>query len=117
MKKYILVAAISLLGASGSALAQQDQSMTEGHLNQVDTDKSGGVSKAEYQSFMNAAFAKLDANGNGSLSATETSKVLTPAQFSSLDGNGNGSVDKQEFIAQVMKDFASADKSGDGELK
>lgn len=119
MKKYILSAAIALLCATGVARAQQAQTptMNEGELNQIDTDKNGGVSQSEYQSFMNAAFAKLDANGNGSLSATETSKVLTPGQFSSLDANANGSVDKKEFMAQVMKDFASADKSGDGELK
>ncbi|WP_246658518.1 EF-hand domain-containing protein [Mesorhizobium sp. GR13] len=79
--------------------------------------KNGAVSASEYQTFMNGAFTNLDANGNGSLSAAETSKVLTPAQFSTLDANGNGSVDKKEFMTQVMKDFASADKSGDGQLK
>jgi Ca2+-binding EF-hand superfamily protein len=66
---------------------------------------------------MTTAFAKLDANGNGTITVEETSKLLTPAQFSALDANGNGAVDRKEFMAQVMQDFASADKSGDGELK
>lgn len=117
MRKYILVAAIGVFSATGFAMAQQAQSMNEGQLNQLDADKSGGVSKAEYEVFMTAAFAKLDANGNGTLTIEETSQVLTPAQFAALDANGNGSVDKKEFMAQVMKDFASADKGGDGELK
>lgn len=117
MRNIVLAAAIAVLGANGVAFAQQGQQLSEGHLNQVDTDKSGGVSKGEYQTFMTAAFAKLDANGNGTLTVEETSQVLTPAQFSTLDANGNGAVDRKEFMAQVMKDFAAADRSGDGELK
>ena len=117
MRKFITVTAVCLFAATGFASAQQGQTMYEGHVTQLDSDKNGGVSKAEYQTFMTQAFVKLDANGNGTLTIEETSKVLTPAQFATLDANSNGAVDQKEFLTQVMKDFASADQSADGELK
>ena len=117
MKKLVLTAACCLLLGNGIAAAQQSPAMNEGQLNQLDSDKSGSVSKAEYQTFMTAAFTKIDANGDGSISVTEVTKILTPDQFSAMDGNGDKRVSRSEFMRQVMKDFAGADRSGDGQLK
>jgi hypothetical protein len=66
---------------------------------------------------MTESFAKLDRNGDGVLVESETAKVLTPKQLSSLDANKDGRASRNEFMNQVMKDFASADRSGDGHLK
>jgi hypothetical protein len=117
MHKTILATAVTLLVGSGLAIAQQAQSMHEGHLNQLDRNKNGGVSRAEYQTFMTAGFARLDSNGDGVLVESEGANVLTPEQLSSLDVNRDGRVSRNEFMTQVMKDFASADRGGDGQLK
>ncbi|PSJ60529.1 EF-hand domain-containing protein [Kumtagia ephedrae] len=117
MKKLALTAACVVFLGNGIATAQQAPAMHEGQLNQLDTDKSGGVSKAEYQTFMSAAFSKIDASGDGSISQDEVAKMLTPDQFSSMDANGDKRVSRSEFMGQVMKDFAGADRAGDGQLK
>lgn len=117
MRKFILTAACGVIFGSGIAVAQQAPAIHEGHLNQIDTNKSGGVSKAEYQTFMTAAFTKIDVNGDGSMTQSEVTKVLTADQLSSMDANKDGSVSRDEFMRQVMKDFASADRGGDGQLK
>jgi hypothetical protein len=117
MQKTILATAVSLLLGSSLAIAQQAPAMHEGHLNQLDRDKNGGVSRAEYQAFMTASFAKLDSNGDGIFVQSEVANVLTPEQLSSLDANRDGRLSRNEFMDQVMEDFASADRGGDGHLK
>nr|WP_246666080.1 EF-hand domain-containing protein [Aquamicrobium sp. LC103] len=66
---------------------------------------------------MTAAFAKLDANGDGFLGQNELSQITTAAQFASMDANGDGRVSRDEFMNQVMADFATADRGGDGHLR
>ncbi|GGE50297.1 calcium sensor EFh [Agaricicola taiwanensis] len=116
MRTILFATAISLLLGSSLAIAQQAPSMHEGQLNQLDSDKNGGISRAEYQTFMTGSFAKLDSNADGVLAQSEVANLLTPQQFSSLDANGDGRVSRNEFMNQVMKDFASADRGGDGQL-
>jgi len=117
MQKTIFAAALSLLIGSGLAIAQQAPAMHEGHLDQLDSDNDGGVSRAEYQTFMSAGFARLDSNGDGVLVQSELTGVLAPEHFATLDANGDGRVSRSEFMNQVMRDFASADRGGDGQLK
>lgn len=117
MRKTVLAAAIALLTGAGLAAAQQAPAMHEGHLNQLDTNNDGGVSKREYRVFMTESFARLDSNGDGVLSQTETAEVLTPQQFAAIDANGDGRAGRDEFLDQVMRDFAAADRGGDGHLR
>ena len=112
-----ILAAVALLIGSGLAFAQQAPAMHEGHLDQLDSDDNGGVSRAEYQAFMTAGFAKLDSNGDGVLVQSEVTEVLTPEQFAAIDADGDGRASRDEFLNQVMRDFASADRGGDGQLK
>lgn len=117
MHKTLLATAVTLLMGSGLATAQQAPSMHEGHLDQVDTNDDGGVSRAEYQTFMTTGFARLDSNRDGVLVESEGANMLTREQLSSLDANRDGRVSRNEFMNQVMKDFSSADRDGDGHLK
>ncbi|WEX11142.1 EF-hand domain-containing protein [Chelativorans sp. AA-79] len=116
MHKTILAAAITLLAGTGFTAAQQAPAMHEGHLDQLDTDNDGGVSQGEYQAFMSASFARIDSNGDGVLVQSEVAEVLTPEQFAAIDANGDGRVRRDEFMDRVMRDFAAADRSGDGNL-
>jgi len=104
--------AVMLMTAAAGA-----QQISEGHLDAIDTDNNGAVSRAEYEAFMSSAFTTLDTNGNGSLSAAEAAKVLSPEQFATVDTNKNGRISRDEFMQQVMKDYAAADKNGDGSLR
>jgi len=117
MHKTVLATVVSLLVGSGLAVAQQAPSMHDAQLDQIDTDNDGGVSRAEYQSFMTSSFARLDSNGDGVLVQSEVTNVLTPEQFSAVDANQDGRVSRDEFMNQVMSDFAAADRGGDGSLK
>ena len=91
--------------------------MYEGQLNQLDTSKDGAVSKAEYQSFMNARVCqarqerqRLAGHGRGQGGADAAAVRLARQKH-------DGKVSKKEFMNQVMSDFASADHNGDGTLK
>jgi len=117
MHKTILAAAAILLAGTGLAAAQQAPAIHEGHLDQLDTNNDEGVSREEYQTFMTQGFARLDSNRDGVLVQTEVTEVLTPEQFAALDANRDGRVSQNEFLNQVMRDFATADRGGDGQLK
>jgi Ca2+-binding EF-hand superfamily protein len=89
----------------------------KGHLNQLDTNSDEGVSQEEYRTYMIAGFARLDSNGGGVLNQSEVTEALMPDQFAALDANGDGRASRDEFLNQVMRDFAAADRGGDGHLK
>ena len=116
MNKRVSLACTLALLLAGPALAQDAPALHEGHLNTLDAEQSGSVSQAEYQSFMQDAFATLDANGDGVLVESEASVVLSPEQFGQTDANRDGRVTRQEFMNQVMGDFAAGDRDRDGQL-
>lgn len=115
MKSILAMTTSLLLLCTGAAMAQQ--AMHEGHKDQLDTNDSGAVNRQEYQAFMTKAFDTLDADNDGSLSQAETADILKADQFAATDANRDGRVSQDEFMSRVMKDFAAADKSGDGRLQ
>ncbi|KXF74862.1 hypothetical protein ATN84_21790 [Paramesorhizobium deserti] len=115
MKSIIATMVSALLVCTGAAMAQE--AMYKGQQDHIDADKSGEVSRQEYQAFMTNAFGKLDADKNGSLSQAETANILTADQFAATDANGDGRVSKDELMNRVMQDFSAADKNGDGSLQ
>lgn len=117
MKYMFSIAGMALLIGVGAAAAQQSTSLHEGHLDQLDRNDDGAVSRDEYRTFMTNAYSRLDANGDGSLTQDEASSVLSPDQFTAVDANGDGSASQQEFMDQVMRDFQTADRTGDGQLR
>lgn len=117
MNSIFFAAAIALLAGTGLATAQQAPAMHEGHLGQLDTNKDGGVSQAEYQTFMTESFTKLDRNADGVLVESEVREILSPRQIAATDANKDGRISQDEFLRQVMSDFARADSGGDGHLK
>lgn len=97
----------------GPALAQ---SMTTTDLAALDTDGDGTVSQAEFDTFLDAAFVKLDANGDGYVTMQESSAVMTPEQFAAANTNGDDGLSRSEFKVAAQKDFVAADVNGDGTL-
>lgn len=109
------------LALAGGANAQQTQAteiqMTPEHFAQLDRNKSGGISKEEYETFMRESFQKLDKDGNQQLSPAEAGEVLSTEQFEAVDVNNDGKITLDEFIAHVMRDFDRYDYNKDGKLQ
>ncbi|MGO3743031.1 EF-hand domain-containing protein [Kerstersia sp.] len=112
MKRIVLSSLASVLLAA--SMAAQAQSASPGlklspeQMQQLDQDKSGDVSRDEYQAFMEASFTRLDANHDGVLERAEFPASVTDAQFAVMDVNRDGKVTKAEFMNQVMADFDEA---------
>lgn len=103
--------------AKQPAQAERIPELTPEHFSQLDRNKSGGISKDEYEQFMRESFQKLDTDGNKRLNKTEAGAVLTPEQFASVDRNGDGELTLDEFIEHVMRDFDRYDYDKDGTLR
>ncbi|MDI7863217.1 EF-hand domain-containing protein [Rhizobiaceae bacterium n13] len=116
MKRASLIAIFSLAYCC-AALAQQQPAMYQGHMDKLDSNSNGSVSRSEYQTFMSTAFTQLDKSKDGYLQPDEVTQILTTQQFQATDSNNDSRVSQNEFMARVMADFASADRSQDGSLQ
>ncbi len=108
-----------LLISSAGAQAQQASSapvLTPEHFAQLDRNKSGGITKDEYEQFMRDSYKKMDKDSNQRLTPNETAGVLTAEQFTLVDVNKDGSLTLDEFIEHVMRDFDRYDYDKDGKL-
>ncbi len=99
--------------------AAQDKpaAMYQGQMDRLDRDGDGAISRPEYQGFMTTAFASLDKNKDGTLSAAEAAPVLNAQQFAVINVNRDGKITQSEFLNSVMADFKAADRGGDGSLQ
>ena len=110
---YIAVALTTALAAP--AVAQQI-SMNDSHLNALDKDGDGAISKTEYDAFTGFAFEKMDRNKDSVIAPDELDDHLIGDAFQMLDDDGNGSISEAEFMLQMEEDFTAADQDGDGVL-
>jgi Ca2+-binding EF-hand superfamily protein len=71
--KKVLLTSVVLLVASSPLLAQQQGQGSPGKmfLQQLDTDKNGSVSEAEFLKPQQAQFKHMDKDGNGAISEAE----------------------------------------------
>ena len=120
MKNSSLAIVLALaLGMPLAAVAQGSTTaveLTQEHFDQLDVDKDGQVSRAEYQQYMEGAFGRLDADGNGRITKQEAARVLTPEQFAAVDADGSSDISEAEFMDRVMRDFDRQDRDKDGRL-
>ncbi|MEM1350844.1 MAG: EF-hand domain-containing protein [Pseudomonadota bacterium] len=112
----IRIIAISALAAVAMPAIAQNVALDDSHLNMLDKDGDGAVSKAEFDEFANFAFEAIDDNGDGTLSPDEVDDHVTGDAFGMLDDDEDGSVSASEFASQMDEDFESADRDGDGVL-
>ncbi|AZV95375.1 calcium sensor EFh [Kerstersia gyiorum] len=113
MKRIVLSTLAGVLLAAGTA-AQAQTAVAPGlklspeQMQRLDKDKSGDVSRQEYQEFMEASFTRLDANQDGVLDRSELPANVTDEQFAAMDVNRDGKVTRAEFMNQVMADYDEA---------
>lgn len=103
------------VAAGFPAIAEQIP-LNQGHLEALDKNGDGAVSKAEYDSFADFAFEEMDRNKDSVLSPDEVDDHLIGDAFDMLDNDANGSVSEDEFLLQMNEDFATSDQDGDGVL-
>jgi Ca2+-binding EF-hand superfamily protein len=108
--------AAALLVSIASVTLAQDVGLNESHLNAIDKDRDGTISKAEFDAFSTFAFKQMDDNKDGVLSPDEVDDHVIGDAFNMLDDDGDGVVSSAEFSDQMDNDFVTADKDGDGIL-
>ena len=115
----IVVAAASLVAAS--AFAGEGKGGKGGHFDRLDANGDGEISADEMNDKTAAFLEGADADGNGAVSKEEM-KAFHKAKREerrakhSPDKNGDGIVDRTEYISQAQERFDKMDKDGNGVL-
>lgn len=107
---------LALLVASTSPLWADRVQIDEEDVFYLDADGDGAISGPEFAEFAYFAFRKIDTNNSGTLSSREVEKHLTADDFKTMDSNGDDRISKREWAKRLNKDFAAADRDGDGAL-
>ena len=107
---------LTTIAAAATCVAFQvtAQTVPLGHLERVDADNDGAVTRSEFDSFAATAFQMLDTNSDGALSAAELQGHLEGGSIADLDEDGNGMVSRPEFGRRMSANFAAADRDGNG---
>lgn len=92
------------------------QTMPVATLEFLDRDDSNTVTQEEIVQQMDLLFGPMDTNGNGSLEFSEVEAFMSREVFDDADESGNGAISLSEYRKQVVEDFSSADRDGDGVL-
>ena len=99
---------ISLLTLGAALIAVPVLAAPGGDRHMGDADGNGVLTRAEAQASATQMFARMDANKDGKIDATDRAAQRAERQakmFASLDADGNGSISKAEW------DKHSADRS------
>ncbi len=112
----LIYLAVPLMASLAVPVAAQQNPLDESHLNALDKNGDGAISKEEFNTFADFAFQKMDTNNDSVIAPDELDDHLVGDAFDILDDDGNGSVSEDEFMLQMNEDFADADKDGDGVL-
>ncbi|HEU4662468.1 MAG TPA: hypothetical protein VFS55_00410 [Dokdonella sp.] len=131
MRKIFPLLVLALAGVAGSASAADATAgapdraarraqLQQRFIDQIDTDHDGSVTRVEYQAWIDARFAGLDANGDGEVDADEIARSPQVAErvrkraehfVSRYDASGSGRVSKADFETKAMARF---DRLSDG---
>lgn len=128
MRKLLFAAAgfAALAGAATLAIAQDDDTAGRhgrGHfgLFQSDANNDGVLTRQEFDAGRAAMFARMDADGNGQLTAEERRAGRHArggrhgrGHLSGADANDDGNITRDEFLARPIAHFERLDANNDG---
>lgn len=127
-----LAAALSL--AAAPALAQEDGTSDglkglERFFALIDENGNGRIEPAEIEAARAGLFSRLDADGDGSVTAEEHQQAVDrlaeraerfaargQQRFGRLDAVGDGRISRAEFVERQRPGFALADRNEDGAI-
>jgi hypothetical protein len=102
----IIIAAAMILALTGPV------SGADKAFDAFDKDKDGRISQQEYLDATAKTFDRLDKDGSGSLDQEEL-KALSETDrkdwLAEMDKNKDGRIDRNEFQAEALKRFSTAD--------
>ncbi|GAA0710753.1 hypothetical protein [Dokdonella soli] len=99
---------------AGAARAAKRAEFQQRLFDKIDTNHDGVISRAEYQTWVDSRFARLDTDGDGSVDAQEIAaspavahRVQKRAEgfVKRYDTSGTGKVSKADFEAKEMARF------------
>lgn len=106
IRKFMTTVALGSLFVGGLALAQPDAPQGRigrgGPIAMADADKDGNLTRAELTQALTARFAKMDTNGDGTVTKEEREAkraARLDERFASIDTDKNGQISKAEFAA------------------
>jgi len=109
MQKFIIVIALILVLTGPVSGADKA-------FDALDQDKDGRISQQEYLDAAAKTFDKLDKDDSGHLDKGEL-KALPEADrkdwLAEMDKNRDGRIDRNEFKAEALKRFSTADEDND----
>jgi EF hand len=107
--RAVFVAAAVLAATAAGALAQGPGGSPVERLMAADANRDGAITKAEARAAREAAFGRLDANGDGFIGADERvargEKAGKRGGGGGGDSNGDGKVSRAEFMAAPYRGF------------
>lgn len=118
MKKIIITAAC-IIGVAATVATVSAKSRGGDRFEKLDANGDGIVTASEMDARQADLFKAADANGDGGISQEEfhehrKAKRMEWREKNNPDTNGDGLIDRVEFIAAAEKRFDRFDKNGDG---
>jgi EF hand len=131
----LVLGTIGALMAASSAIAQTFPSLAplggrSTSFLELDRDKDGVASHAEFMQHRDDQFARLDTNGDGfidhdeyvaarppkNVSLSPQARAMREARFRRISTGGSGKISKAEWSAESERLFAASDANKDGSL-
>jgi len=114
--KWLVISALSMVSGIGVAAAQGGEPAGTAKL---DANGDGSVTTAEFEAHLLERWTTADANKDGKVGADEMKAQLEAHKgehFAKLDANGNGVIERTEIPKMPDPIFAKADTDKNGTL-
>lgn len=111
-RRNVIFATLAGLCAAAPVIAEAKTSPVA----QFDTDHDGTVDLAEAKKAAGAAFDRLDADKDGTLTLKELHGRLSRKDFAAGDPDHDKTLSKDEYLTIVERRFKAADPDNDGTI-
>jgi len=108
----LIAVAVALVAAASVAPPARADSVSD-FIAKWDPDHDKTLDLAEINKAADAAFDKLDADHDGTLSRKELGHRVTKAEFAAADADHEGTLTKAEYETIVAKRFKAANPDSD----